>query len=118
MTLETVTNEFLREYAYGIKFGDYDMPQYKDCADENILFIKANQRALQLKLKTLEAEARKRQQEKRDAELERAMNSPQMNTQLWEPCERCGNEPSYATARGHLCRNCIRMTNISWGRAT
>jgi hypothetical protein len=27
-------------------------------------------------------------------------------TQLWEPCERCGREPSYVTSRGHLCGNC------------
>jgi hypothetical protein len=26
--------------------------------------------------------------------------------QLWEPCEKCGTEPSYQTARGHLCANC------------
>lgn len=27
-------------------------------------------------------------------------------TQLWEPCDKCGAEPSYQTASGHLCKNC------------
>lgn len=27
-------------------------------------------------------------------------------TQLWEPCERCGAEPSYITPAGHLCITC------------
>ena len=27
-------------------------------------------------------------------------------TQLWEPCERCGQEPSYITVRGNLCQSC------------
>ena len=27
-------------------------------------------------------------------------------TQLWEPCDKCGAEPSYQTATGHLCKNC------------
>jgi len=26
--------------------------------------------------------------------------------QLWEPCERCGREPSYLVASGHLCQRC------------
>lgn len=26
--------------------------------------------------------------------------------QLWEPCDKCGVEPSYQTASGHLCANC------------
>lgn len=26
-----------------------------------------------------------------------------VGAQLWEPCERCGSEPSYATPCGHLC---------------
>jgi hypothetical protein len=30
-----------------------------------------------------------------------------LGTQLWEPCDRCGTEPSYARANGHLCKNCI-----------
>ena len=30
-------------------------------------------------------------------------------TQLWEPCERCGSEPSYLTARGHLCESCNHL---------
>ena len=29
-----------------------------------------------------------------------------VTTQLWEPCEKCGSEPSYQTASGHLCENC------------
>ncbi len=31
-----------------------------------------------------------------------------LGAQLWEPCERCGAEPSYARANGHLCAECIR----------
>lgn len=27
-------------------------------------------------------------------------------TQLWEPCDRCGSEPCYATANGNLCGRC------------
>jgi len=26
--------------------------------------------------------------------------------QLWEPCDKCGAEPSYQTASGHVCKNC------------
>lgn len=29
--------------------------------------------------------------------------------QLWEPCERCGEEPSYMTGEGHLCMRCAQM---------
>ena len=32
--------------------------------------------------------------------------APLANIQLWEPCEKCGAEPSYLTAYGHLCKNC------------
>ena len=34
--------------------------------------------------------------------------APSLGTQLWEECERCGREPSYARANGHLCAGCIR----------
>ena len=27
-------------------------------------------------------------------------------TQLWEPCDKCGAEPSYQTASVHLCADC------------
>lgn len=36
--------------------------------------------------------------------LQKGMNAG--NTQLWEPCERCGAEPSYMTPHGHLCKDC------------
>jgi hypothetical protein len=36
----------LRDHAYGIKFGNYDMPHYKNCTDPVILYIKANQAKL------------------------------------------------------------------------
>ena len=29
-----------------------------------------------------------------------------LGTQLWEPCERCGDEPSYMQQTGHLCVAC------------
>lgn len=31
---------------------------------------------------------------------------PRLGAQLWEPCERCGNEPSYMQPNGHLCERC------------
>lgn len=33
--------------------------------------------------------------------------APIGETQLWEPCEECGSEPSYATGSGHLCHRHI-----------
>jgi len=30
-----------------------------------------------------------------------------MGEQLWEPCQRCGSEPSYARGNGHLCAACV-----------
>jgi hypothetical protein len=33
-------------------------------------------------------------------------------SQLWEPCERCGNEPSYATFHGHLCEKCMKKVGM------
>jgi len=32
--------------------------------------------------------------------------APSSRVQLWEPCEKCGTEPSYMTPRGHLCSKC------------
>lgn len=29
-----------------------------------------------------------------------------LGAQLWEPCDRCGAEPSYEQPGGHLCRRC------------
>lgn len=26
--------------------------------------------------------------------------------QLWEPCDRCGQEPCYVTGNGNLCATC------------
>lgn len=34
-----------------------------------------------------------------------AVNNP-TRTQLWEPCEKCGTEPSYQTPTGQLCQSC------------
>ena len=31
-----------------------------------------------------------------------------LGAQLWEPCERCGAEPSYAQPGGHLCAQCAQ----------
>ena len=31
---------------------------------------------------------------------------PATSVQLWEPCEKCGAEPSYITQAGHLCKTC------------
>jgi hypothetical protein len=31
-----------------------------------------------------------------------------LGAQLWEPCERCGSEPSYDQPSGHLCDSCAR----------
>jgi hypothetical protein len=31
---------------------------------------------------------------------------PNLGAQLWEPCQRCGQEPSYAQANGHFCATC------------
>jgi hypothetical protein len=32
--------------------------------------------------------------------------SDNLGSQLWEECEKCGAEPSYAGAHGHLCAAC------------
>lgn len=34
------------------------------------------------------------------------MPMPMPRTQLWEPCDRCGQEPCYATTNGNLCARC------------
>jgi hypothetical protein len=45
--------------------------------------------------------------DRQNNQIEYAINNPQpAATQLWEPCEKCGAEPSYQTANGHLCRAC------------
>lgn len=31
-----------------------------------------------------------------------------LGAQLWEPCKRCGTEPSYAQPGGHLCAKCAQ----------
>lgn len=100
LTLETVDEEFLRQYDYGIKFGDFDA---NPPTTPLFIFIKANQRELCRRLKEMEA------REKREAANRRQDLTPinEFRTQLWEPCERCGREPSYITMRGHLCPNCI-----------
>jgi|SRR6516164_5075565 len=94
--------QFLRDHAYGIKWGDYDMPHYARCTDSVILYIKERQRQLQRELSILEKEDK----EKR-ARQEAAPIPVPIRLQLWEPCERCGSEPSYITFSGHLCKNCI-----------
>jgi len=38
-----------------------------------------------------------------------AATGPSLGAQLWEPCERCGNEPSYAQPGGHLCAKCAAI---------
>lgn len=40
--------------------------------------------------------------------IEAAVNNRRsaLNVQLWEPCDKCGAEPSYHTATGLLCENC------------
>jgi len=34
------------------------------------------------------------------------VNTQNYDVQLWEPCEKCGTEPSYQTASGHFCKSC------------
>ena len=43
-----------------------------------------------------------------NSRIEAAVNNRRaaLNVQLWEPCEKCGTEPSYQTPSGHLCENC------------
>lgn len=36
-------------------------------------------------------------------QINRAVNGALSRVQLWEPCEKCGAEPSYQTPRGHFC---------------
>lgn len=31
--------------------------------------------------------------------------------QLWEPCEKCGTEPSYSHPTGHLCALCAQKAH-------
>ena len=31
-----------------------------------------------------------------------------LGAQLWEPCRKCGAEPSYAQPGGHLCARCAQ----------
>jgi ribosomal protein S14 len=57
------------------------------------------------KFKTLEAE---QQQPKSSSHSSKPEASDEFSTQLWEPCERCGAEPCYATRIGHLCRKCYK----------
>ena len=34
-----------------------------------------------------------------------------LGAQLWEPCGKCGAEPSYAQPTGHLCARCAAKTH-------
>ena len=42
----------------------------------------------------------------RPAEKSSADQEAGLGPQLWESCQRCGSEPSYARRNGHLCRAC------------
>lgn len=129
-------DKFLIENEYAIRFGDFTMPQYRDSKDEVICYIRDNQRQLQEELQIVQDrkqpwkvrhkisqgelfyycagdpeklfqrqwQAEKYAEEKfpRPVKVSRPVN----RTQLWEPCERCGKEPSYVTPRGHLCERC------------
>lgn len=35
------------------------------------------------------------------------VRGPSLGAQLWEECDRCSAEPSYARPNGHLCARCI-----------
>jgi len=51
-------------------------------------------------------ESSKTPEQVKNPNLNQSTAAPQSETQLWEPCENCGVEPSYATTRGHLCKTC------------
>lgn len=56
--------------------------------------------------KTIEAEIQA-EIDRQNSRIEHTVNNPERgNPQLWEPCEKCGCEPSYQTAKGHLCAGC------------
>ena len=62
------------------------------------------------KLQSLAREGNKRYERELDRKTNQSVYTPSSRNQLWEPCEKCGKEPSYATSRGHLCKNCIGQT--------
>lgn len=53
-----------------------------------------------------EMTARAQEQERRIRAMPTPKRASGLGGQLWEPCDRCGSEPSYMQSGGHLCAKC------------
>lgn len=90
--IAALTDDDILKKKYAMEFGEFYRSEYS-IADFSRAILDQKYYT-----STLKQEANK------EAAQEQATQSPRKTGQLWEPCEQCGQEPSYMPL--HLCDSC------------